>query len=146
MASDVASSPAYATETAGSWKGLNPTANENPPGADDRGFGFEPWNFRRGQHASVQSPYGQLNHFIDGVDFAPSTLNQLGAPSFGLTNDNLHLTGATARATRTFSAHCQAGTRSSSTLAIRWCSPSTPTSQPASSCDSIPAEDPSRGR
>src|SRR5687768_15619119 len=66
-ASDVASNPAYAAEAGGAWKGLNPTVNENPPGADDGGFGFEPWNFRRGQHAAAQSPYGRLNHFIDGV-------------------------------------------------------------------------------
>jgi hypothetical protein len=108
-ASDAASNPAYATEAGGAWKGLNPTANENPPGADDGGFGFEPWNFRGGQHAAAQSPYGRLNHFIDGVDFAPSSFNQLGAPSFGLTNDNLQIGGATARATRTFSAPLSVG-------------------------------------
>jgi hypothetical protein len=108
-ASDAANNPAYSAEAGGAWKGLNPTANENLPGADDGGFGFEPWNFRGGQHAAAQSPYGRLNHFIDGVDFAPSAFNQLGAPSFGLTNDNLHLAGATARATRTFSAPLSVG-------------------------------------
>ena len=118
-ASDAASNPGYAAEAGGAWKGLNPTANENPPGADDGGFGFEPWNFRGGQHAAAQSPYGRLNHFIDGVDFAPSSFNQLGAPSFGLTNDNLHLAGATARATRTFSRRSLSETRFSSTSTIR---------------------------
>ncbi len=108
-ASDAATNPAYAAEAGGAWKGLNPTANENPLGADDGGFGFEPWNFRGGQHAAAQTPYGRLNHFIDGADFAPSSFNQLGAPSFGLTNDNLHLAGATARATRTFSAPLSVG-------------------------------------
>jgi hypothetical protein len=108
-ASDAANNPAYAADAGGAWKGLNPTANENPPGADDGGIGFEPWNFRGGQHAAAQSPYGRLNHFIDGVDFAPSSFNQLGAPSFGLTNDNFHLGGATARATRTFSAPLSVG-------------------------------------
>ena len=108
-ASDAASNPAYAAEAGGAWKGLNPTPNENPPGADDGGFGFEPWNFRGGQHAAAETPYGRLNHFIDGVDFASSSFNQLGAPSFGLTNDNLHLGGATARATRTFSAPLSVG-------------------------------------
>jgi hypothetical protein len=98
-AADVASNFAYAAETSGAWKGLSPTANENPPGTDE---GFEPWNFRGGQHVMTQSPYGKLNHFTDGIDFAPSAYNQLGAPAFGLTNDNLSQGGATARATRKF--------------------------------------------
>jgi hypothetical protein len=108
-ASDVASNPAYAAEAGGAWKGLNPSTEENLAGSDNGGVGFAPWSFRGGQHVAAQSPYGRLNHFIDGVDFAPSSFNQLGAPAFGLTNDNLHLAGATARATRTFSAPLSVG-------------------------------------
>jgi hypothetical protein len=102
VAADTAANPTYGSEAGGAWKGLNPTANENPPGADDGGVGFEPWNFRGGFHYPAQSPYGRLNHFIDGVDFPSSSFNQLGAPSFGLTNANERLGGATAKATRAF--------------------------------------------
>jgi hypothetical protein len=102
VAADSASAPAYSAEAAGAWTGLNPTADENPPGSDDGGIGFEPWDFRGGFHYPAQSPYGRLNHFIDGVDFAASSFNQLGAPSFALTNANAQLGGATAKATRAF--------------------------------------------
>jgi hypothetical protein len=102
VAADTAVNPTYGVEAGGAWKGLNPTADENPPGNDDGGFGFEPWNFRGGFHYPAQSPYGRLNHFIDGVDFPSSSFNQLGATSFGLTNANVKLGGATTKATRAF--------------------------------------------
>jgi hypothetical protein len=102
VAADNASHSAYSAEAGGAWKGLNPTADENPTGADDGGMGFEPWNFRGGFHYPANSPYGRLNHFIDGVDFGASSFNQLGSPAFGLTNANVRLGGATAKATRAF--------------------------------------------
>jgi hypothetical protein len=102
VAADSASDPTYSAEAAGAWAGLNPTADENPPGSDDGGVGFAPWNFRGGFHYPAQSPYGRLNHFIDGVDFAASSFNQLEAPSFALTNANAQQGGATAKATRAF--------------------------------------------
>jgi hypothetical protein len=101
IASDAAGDAAYAAEADGAWKGENPTPDENPPGADNGGAGFRPWDFSGGYHYPSQSPYGRLNHFIDGVDFAHSTYNNLGAPALGLTNANLAFGGATARATRT---------------------------------------------
>ncbi len=100
VAADSASDPSYAAETGGAWKGLNPSIGENPPGADNGGVGFQPWNFAGGFHYPLDSPYGPLNHFIDGVDFAHSSFNNLGAPSFGLTNANVAFGGSTARATR----------------------------------------------
>jgi hypothetical protein len=102
VASDSASNSAYAAETGGAWKGLNPTSGENPPGADNGGFGFQPWNFAGGFQYPESSPYGRLNHFIDGVDFLHSSYNDLGAPAFGLTNANIPFGGSTARATRSF--------------------------------------------
>jgi hypothetical protein len=109
VASDVASNLAYAVETAGAWKGTNPSAGENPPGIDDGGFGFQPWSFAGGYHYPAQSPYGSLNHFIDGVDFTHSGFNQLAAPAFGLTNANLAFGGSTTRATRVLDAPLAAG-------------------------------------
>jgi hypothetical protein len=110
---DKASNSAYASDPTGAWKGLNPTSGENPPGNDNGGFGFLTWDFAGGFQQPQYSPYGNLNHFIDGVDFAASTYNNLGAPAFGLTNSNFdssacHLPfscpfgGETARATRVF--------------------------------------------
>jgi hypothetical protein len=109
IAADAASDPAYAAEGGGAWKGTNPSADENPPGMDDGGFGFQPWNFAGGFHYPVQSPYGNLNHFIDGVDFAHSSFNDLGAPAFALTNANLAFGGSTARATRVLDAPLNVG-------------------------------------
>src|SRR5262245_34679819 len=77
VASDNANNAAYALESGGAWKGVAPTINENPPGADNGGFGFLPWNFEGGFHDPTASPYGNLNHFIDGVDFAASTFKNL---------------------------------------------------------------------
>jgi hypothetical protein len=76
---------------------------------DDGGFGFQPWDFSGGFHYPDQSPYGVLNHFIDGVEFTPSTFNDLGAPAFGLTNANSAFGGATARATRVMDAPLAVG-------------------------------------
>src|SRR4051812_38524046 len=89
IASDIASNAAYAAESGGAWKGLNPTADENPAGSDDGGIGFQVWDFSGGFHYPTQSPYGRLNHFIDGVDFAHSSFNNLGSKGFGLTNANV---------------------------------------------------------
>jgi hypothetical protein len=100
VASDVASSAAYGPEAGGAWKGLNPVAEENPPGSDDGGSGLKPWNFAGGAHYSQKSPYGRLNHFIDGVDFTASSFNNLGAPAFALTNANEPRGGATSIAAR----------------------------------------------
>src|SRR3954467_15282069 len=82
VAADDAANIAYAAETGGAWKGLNPTSTENPPGTDNGGYGFQAWDFAGGFHDSALSPYGNLNHFIDGVDFTHSTFNNLGAPAF----------------------------------------------------------------
>lgn len=109
IAADDASATAYLAETGGAWKGLNPTEQENPPGMDNGGFGFAPWNFAGGFHAQQFSPYGQLNHFIDGVDFTASSFNKLGAPAFALTNANQAYFGYTARATRAFNAPLEVG-------------------------------------
>jgi hypothetical protein len=111
---DNAFNPAYASDATGAWKGLNPTGDENPPGTDNGGFGFGTWNFAGGFQQPQYSPYGNLNHFIDGVDFAASAYNNLGAPAFGLTNSNFDFSacqlpfscpfgGETTRATRPFS-------------------------------------------
>ena len=97
-ASDSASDPAYAAEAGGAWKGQynagDPWAfGQNPPGNDNGGFGFLPWNFTDGNTAVTAggyngdgtfAPYGRLNHYIDGVDLATSTFNNLGAPAFAL--------------------------------------------------------------
>jgi hypothetical protein len=102
VASDAASNAAYTSEVGGAWKGVNPTADENPPGADNGGFGFQPWDFSGGFHYPSQSPYGRLNHFINGIDFAASSFNNLGAPTFALTNANVAFGGATSSARRPF--------------------------------------------
>lgn len=101
IAADSAANPAY-DEAPASWQGLNTTSGENPAGMDNGGFGFNVWDFAGGYHNPTQSPYGELNHFIDGVDFPASSYNALGARSFGLTNANQPFFGYTARATRTF--------------------------------------------
>jgi len=109
LASDNAANSPYAAEAGGAWKGLDSTPGENPPGTDNGGFGFQPWDFSGGYHQPEFSPYGELNHFIDGVDFPASSFNGLGSPAFGLTNANLAYGGDTARATRVLSAPLQAG-------------------------------------
>src|SRR5262245_65227460 len=85
IASDSASDSAYAADLGGAWKGLNSSPDENPAGTDNGGFGFGAWDFAGGYHARQYSPYDRLNHFIDGVDFAGSSFNNLGSPAFGLT-------------------------------------------------------------
>ncbi len=102
LGSDSASNSAYVAESGGGWKGLNPTSGENPSGTDNGGFGFQPWDFAGGFQYPESSPYGRLNHFIDGVDFPHSSYNDLGAPAFGLTNANIPFGGSAARATRSF--------------------------------------------
>lgn len=102
IATDNAGDPAYAGGAHGAWSGLNPTTDENAAGSDNGGVGFEPWDFAGGFHDGGFSPYGQTNHFIDGVDFPSSTFNDLGGPSFALTNSNQAFFGYTARATRVF--------------------------------------------
>jgi hypothetical protein len=119
LASDAASDSAYAGETGGAWKGLNSSADENPPGADDGGIGFNAWDFSGGFHYPNQSPYGRLNHFIDGVDFEHSTSNNLGAPAFGLTNANVVQGGATSSARRSFEAPLAIG----NTVSLRFDNP-----------------------
>lgn len=110
-ASDSAADAAYAAAAEGAWLGTNPTANENPPGNDNGGFGFGPWDFSGGYHVPAESPYGRLNHFIDGVDdFPASSFNDLGAPAFGLTNAQASF-GVTANATRPFAEPMQIGDR-----------------------------------
>ena len=102
IASDEASDDAYRFVAIASWQGLNSTVGENPAGADNGGSGFQAWNFAGGFHEPGFSPYGNLNHFIDGVDFSSSTFNDLGSPAFALTNANRPFFGYTSRATRTF--------------------------------------------
>jgi hypothetical protein len=109
IALDTASNAAYAADSGGAWKGVSPTPDENPAGTDDGGTGFKPWIFAGGFHYPMQSPYGRLNHFIDGVDFAASSFNALGAPAFALTNANVPFGGATATATRAFEAPLAVG-------------------------------------
>lgn len=101
IAEDTASDPAYAEAAGGAWLGTNPSNGENPAGDDNGGYGFLPWNFSRGYHLPQLSPYGNLNHFIDGVDFDASEFNDLGSPSFALTNAQSEQ-GITARALRPF--------------------------------------------
>jgi hypothetical protein len=96
VASDSASDPAYAAEAGGAWKAQynagDPYApGQNPPGTDNGGFGFQTWNFTDGSGTAggyndpgTLAPYGPLNHFIDGVDFATSAYNNLGVPAFAL--------------------------------------------------------------
>ena len=102
VAADQASNSPYSTEAEGAWKGLQPSAGENPPGTDNGGYGFLPWNFAGGHHDPTASPYGSLDHFIDGVDFAHSSFNNLGSSAFGLTNGNIAYSGFTSSATRVF--------------------------------------------
>lgn len=102
VAADNALDSAYSADGTGAWKGINPTVGENPPGSDNGGYGFQPWNFAGGYHDPTVSPYGTFNHFIDGVDFPHSSFNNLAAPAFGLTNANVANFGFTARATRVF--------------------------------------------
>ena len=113
VAADNATDPAYMADPMGAWNGLNPTVGENPSGMDDGGFGFQPWDFRGGFHNPDRSPYGNLNHFIDGVDFSHREANNLGSPAFGLTNAGNTpadaFWGYTARATRTFEAPMTVG-------------------------------------
>jgi hypothetical protein len=103
VASDNSANLPYQAESGGAWKGILPSTGENPPGTDNGGYGFQPWNFSGGFHDPIYSPYGNLNHFIDGVDFSHSTFNNLGSRAFGLTNANIAQFGFTARATRVFS-------------------------------------------
>ena len=113
IASDNASNMAYAAEAGGAWKGqYAPTdihqAGQNPPGTDNGGSGFGIWDFTgpdriNGGFQNPVPPYGNLNHFIDGVDFPTTAYNDLGAPAFGLGNCNpgSHCYG-TANAMRSF--------------------------------------------
>lgn len=107
-AADSASDPAYAAQPDGAWKGLNPTGDENPPGDDNGGFGFLPWDFMGGYHTGT-GPYGNLNHYIDGVDFPASSANALGAPAWALANAGGFNYSMTSRATRPFAAPMAAG-------------------------------------
>src|SRR5687767_8664928 len=100
-ASDNAGNAAYDAEAGGAWKGANTTPEENPPGTDNGGKGLGVWDLSGTRHNSRFSPYGRLNHFIDGVDFPASTFNNLGSRAFGLTNTNLPL-GYGASAARPF--------------------------------------------
>src|SRR5262245_8663322 len=98
VASDNASDPAYSFAADGAWKGdYLPTdihtAGQNPEGTDNGGTGFGIWNFTGphtvdGGYQNPVPPYGNLNHFIDGVDFPTTVYNNLGAPAFGLGNCN----------------------------------------------------------
>jgi hypothetical protein len=120
IASDNASNPAYSFEADGAWKGqYAPTdihqAGQNPPGTDNGGTGFGIWNFTGpkivdGGFQNPVEPYGNLNHFIDGVDFPTTAYNDLGAPAFGLGNCNpgSHCYG-TAVAERPFAQPMQVG-------------------------------------
>jgi hypothetical protein len=119
VAFDHAQDPAYAAEVGGAWKGLNSTTGENPPGTDNGGTGFLTWNFAGGYQQSQFSPYGDLNHFVDGVDFPASTYNNLGSPAFGLTNSNVAFGGDTARATRSFASPLVVG----DTLSVKFDNP-----------------------
>lgn len=111
-AADGASNPAYAPETDGAWKGQNPAATENPPGTDNGGTGFLPWDFGGGYNdppADGPAPYGTLNHFIAGVDFPSTSFNDLGAPAFGLGNSPGGFSGFTTTASRPFATPMAAG-------------------------------------
>jgi hypothetical protein len=92
---DSASDAAYAApappEEPGAWKGTyagDPPLDENPPGMDNGGFGFQPWKFDGGYYV-LGEPYDNLNHFIDGVDFPTTAFNNLAGPTFGLGNVDL---------------------------------------------------------
>ena len=102
IASDNAANPAYASNVPdGAWQGQNPNANENPPGDDNGGFGFLPWDFGSSNHLGG-APYGTLNHFIDGVDFPTTAFNDFGTPAFGLGNEPLPFYFMTTKAIRPF--------------------------------------------
>ena len=88
-AQDNASNAAYAADVDGAWDA-----------ADNGGSGFLPWDFSGG-FTTFGGPYGERNHFIDGVDF-PSAYNDLGAPTFGLGQDPVGYSGSTANAIRPF--------------------------------------------
>ena len=71
----------------------HPPAGQNPQGTDNGGTGFGIWDFTGpkrvdGGFQNPVPPYGNLNHFIDGVDFPTTVYNDLGAPAFGLGNCN----------------------------------------------------------
>jgi hypothetical protein len=102
IAEDSASEAAYSANLIGAWQGINATGDENPVGTDNGGFGFQTWNFAGGFHDPNRSPYGNLNHFIDGIDFPSSSYSNLGSPAFGLTNSNRAFFDHTARAVRSF--------------------------------------------
>ena len=63
VAADSASNIAYAPETGGAWKGLNSTAAENPPGSDNGGYGFQPWDFAGGYHDATLVSIRQSKSF-----------------------------------------------------------------------------------
>src|SRR5262245_64854864 len=98
LASDNASNTAYASEAGGAWKGQYKLGDlyqvgQNPPGTDNGGTGFGIWDFSGGvqvanDHDGVP-PYGNLNHFIDGVDFSTTAYNDMGAHAFGFGNCNI---------------------------------------------------------
>jgi hypothetical protein len=107
-ASDHAADAAYSAEQGGAWKGENPGEGENPPGMDNGGTGFLPWNFAGGYHVAG-GPYENRNHFIAGVDFPSTMFNDLGAPAFGLGQSPVGFSGATTTATRPFAAPMAVG-------------------------------------
>jgi hypothetical protein len=105
IALDTASDPAYvANPTNGAWQGQNSnTTFENPPGNDNGGFGFLPWNFAGGVNSSgAVEPYFERTHFIDGVDFPTTQHNNLGAPAFGIGDAGIPYDGDYTAATRPF--------------------------------------------
>lgn len=111
---DSAGDPAYAAAPVGevaAWRGLNPTVDENPEGDDNGGFGFQPWDFAGGYYPQTYAPqaYGNVNHFIDGVDFPASTFNELGGPAFGIASAYFPANGPTTFATRPFAAPLAVG-------------------------------------
>src|SRR5262245_13057300 len=98
VASDNASLAAYASEAGGAWKGqYNPgdlyQIGQNPPGTDNGGTGFGAWDFSGGVQVANDPdgvpPYGNLNHFIDGIDFSTTAYNDMGAHAFGFGNCNI---------------------------------------------------------
>lgn len=102
IASDNASDPAYAfNPTEGSWQGENAGSGENPPGDDNGGFGFLPWDFGGG-YSQDRPPYGTSPQYIDGVDFPTTSYNNLGSPSFALGTAPVPFSGITTGASRPF--------------------------------------------
>jgi len=105
LAEDNASDAAYAFDAAGSWAGIDSSAGGGAPGpfgTDNGGTGFGTWEFG-GFHLPADSPYGDIAHFIDGVDFAASPFNDLGSPAFALTNTNTLGFNVSTSANRPFS-------------------------------------------